>query len=348
MLSSIPSSIKHIDFSPNHVKVIEHFANMIQSQSQLSSIKFSYPEMFLLNSFKYHSNTLTSINFFSCNFSQPISFDALSYLTQLESLQFNKYCVGLNSKVFQPLLNITTPLKIKTLVFIENRFAPLTPEVSTSIQLLIQKIGSYLEILILITCEDELRKILFDTIIDFCERIKFLHLSQINVTNIPQLSEMISKFNNYLKYLTLEVNFYTRMFSCDNERALKISSMILKELTKSLPPSLHYLNLSLVIDPDDLRIALENCNQVELKRLLIRDWCKNNEGITLKVIRDFVKERNIKFLSYGIGNSLLYGQDMRHRGLEKLVKEIQSFIKMMRYNDLVIKVSDIDGTLMIS
>ena len=90
------------------------------------------------------------------------------------------------------------------------------------------------------------------------------------------------------------------------------------------------------------------CNQVELKRLLIRDGNKNDECTTLEIIRDFVKEKNIEFLSYGIGYSLLYGQDKRHRNLEKLVEEVQSFAKMMRYKDLVINVSDVDGTLMIN
>ena len=69
----------------------------------------------LLESLKYSSNTLTSINFTSCFFSSTMSFDALSHLTQLESLQF-KSCYGLKSIVIQPLLNINTPLKIRTFV----------------------------------------------------------------------------------------------------------------------------------------------------------------------------------------------------------------------------------------
>ena len=71
---------------------------------------------------KYFSNTLTSINFYSCQFSNTMRFDALSYLTQLESLQF-KSCANVNSKVIQPLLSINTPLKIKTLVIINDVFS---------------------------------------------------------------------------------------------------------------------------------------------------------------------------------------------------------------------------------
>src|SRR4051812_16136773 len=57
-LSSLSTSIKHIDLYFNPTEVIEHFANIIQSQSQLSSITFRYLEM---NTLKYFSNTLTSI-----------------------------------------------------------------------------------------------------------------------------------------------------------------------------------------------------------------------------------------------------------------------------------------------
>ena len=38
----------------------------------------------------------------------------------------------------------------------------------------------------------------------------------------------------------------------------------------------------------------------------------------------------------------------RHKGLEILVEEIQSFTKMMRYTDLVVKVADIDGNFEIN
>src|SRR5207248_2779323 len=133
----------------------------------------------ILDSLKHSSSTLTSINFNSCSFSNNMRFDALSYLTQLESLQL-KYCHGINSKVIQPLLSITTPLKIKTLVFCDNGFENSIE----SIQLLIQKIGSFIENLFLSIYNDELRRKLFDEIIDVCEKIKFLHLNHIDVVNI--------------------------------------------------------------------------------------------------------------------------------------------------------------------
>ena len=48
--------------------------------------------------------------------------------------------------------------------------------------------------------------------------------------NIPQLSKMICNFNNQLQYLTLEIKY------CIDSKNKKLSSMILIELSKSLPP----------------------------------------------------------------------------------------------------------------
>ena len=132
-------------------------------------------------------------------------------------------------------------------------------ETATSIRLLIQKIGSYLENLVLEIYEYEykLRKLrakLFDAIIDFCEKIKFLHLSNIYSINIPQLSKMILNFGDYLKYLTIEVNGEVN------------SQIVLRELSKSsLHLSLYYLDLHIQIDPDHLQTFFENFNQFGLK-----------------------------------------------------------------------------------
>jgi hypothetical protein len=266
-----------------------------------------------------------------------MSFDALSYLTELEALQF-KYCNGLSSKVLQPFLNITTPLKIKTFVIIEDQtpvVGNLNNEKSISIQSLIQKIGSYVEVLVLSIGESELRGKLFDTVIDFCKKIRYLHLNYISFTNVSQLSRMILNFQNHLKYLTVETK----------EDDLKVSSMILKESSKYLPLSLHYLNLNLVVDSNDLEKFFENCDQVKLKKLLIRDKSQNNIEAVLSIIKDFVKEKNLEFLTYNVGD---FEEEIQYESLEMLVKEIQSFIKMKKYDDLVIRVSDIDGNLIIN
>ena len=76
--------------------------------------------------------------------------------------------------------------------------------------------------------EDELRSKLFDEIVGFCEKIKFLHLKYIGFMNISQLSRMILNFSDYLKYLTLEIKFYNYTsripFDAVYENNLEVSS----------------------------------------------------------------------------------------------------------------------------
>ncbi|RIA86693.1 hypothetical protein C1645_828921 [Glomus cerebriforme] len=352
-ISSLCTCIKHINFyykCTDDIEFEKNLANIIQSQLQLSSVKIGFPmnllsKVPLFDSLKYSSNTLTSIHFNSCIFSDSMKFDALSYLTKLESLQF-KNCSGLKSKVIQPLLNINTPLKIKTFVIFDTKIEEIIP-----IQLLIQKIGSYIEILILSVRNDDFRKKLFDTIINFCDKIYFLHLNHIDFMNISQLSQMILIFNNYLKYLIIEIKFYepnhfsiNTNYNIDHENDYKkVSSMILKELNNLLP---YYLDLNLVINPNDLKFVFDNCNQVKLKKLLIRNRSTNDLDIILNIIKEFSKEKNLEFFSYGIGNILSIEDQVRHKNLELLIEETQSFVKMKRYDDLVVKISDIDGNLL--
>ena len=157
---------------------------------------------------------------------------------------------------------------------------------------------------------------------------------------------MITNFVNTLKYLTLEIKFHnSKHFAYNvsfnvNDNELKTSSMILKELGNLLPFSLYYLDLNLVINPNDLQILFKNHNQfVELKRLLIRNRSSRNLDVTLNVIKEFVKEKNLDFLSYTTRDDSEF-----YNSLEILVKEVQSFVKMKNYNDLVLKL-DVDGNL---
>ncbi|PKY58676.1 hypothetical protein RhiirA4_480789 [Rhizophagus irregularis] len=120
---------------------------------------------------------------------------------------------------------------------------------------------------------------------------------------------MISNFNNTLKFLTLELKL------CD-----------------SLPPNLCYLDLNLVVNPDDL-VLFVNCDQIDLKRLLIRNRSSHNLDVTLNVIKDFIKNKN---LDYFIRNDPKF-----RNNLEFLFKEIQSFVKIKNYSDLAIKLDNI-------
>jgi hypothetical protein len=126
---------------------------------------------------------------------------------------------------------------------------------------------------------------------------------------------MITNIGDNLKYLTLDV----KNFKHDE---MKILSKL------SLPPSLYYLDLHVKIEPYLLPKFFKNFNQVGLKKLLIKNDLYNNTDTTTEVIKG-IEGKSIEFLS--------------HDG-EKLV-EFQSSIKLMKYNELVVKVSEIDGCL---
>src|SRR5688572_18571475 len=125
----------------------------------------------------------------------------------------------------------------------------------------------------------------------------------------------------------------------NNNNEIKIiSSMILKELSKLLPHSLIcYLDLCLEINSDDLKFFFEDCNnnQVKLKKLLIRDGCRDSFTYSNDYCFTFDK-KDLKFLAY-----INLAADYHYK------EETQTLIKMVKHEDLVIKVSDIDGNLMI-
>ena len=180
----------------------------------------------------------------------------------------------------------------------------------------------------------ELRKKVFNSVIEFCEKIRFLRLNIIDSDDFTKLSKMIHKFNDSLKYLTIETKSTTA-----------ISSIILSELGKILPHSLFYLDLRLFLDSKYLQIFFEDCSQIELKRLLFKVSCYNKcKDCNLKIIKDFVKGKNIESLAYNI---TLDHNKVLCKNLENLIEEIQSFVRMDMHDDLVIKISNEDGSLMI-
>ena len=135
---------------------------------------------------------------------------------------------------------------------------------------------------------------------------------------------------------------------------MKICSAFLKGLSKNLHLSLYYLDLYFTINPDDLQIIFDICKQIKLDKLLIRNYNMYNLDdldVTLNIIKDFINENNnLAFLAYNIeGIAATDISDIHYKScknLENFVKNTQSFVKMVEYNDLVVKVSDTDGSLM--
>jgi len=269
--------------------------------------------MDLINVLEDCSNTLTSIAFEFCDFKYIFTFDKLLHLKRLQSLQF-VCCQDLKTQNFQSLLDDPLPLKIKSLKVIGK---------TLGIELLLRKVGPYLENLELKLWKDLERNEAFKSMLNHCDRIKFLYIFWINHENIPRLYELI-KINKHLKYLSI-VNIFP-----------STSSTILKSLGPILPDSLEYLDLSLIINPNDLKVFLENCKHVVgLNKLLIRNGNSKDIVITFNVLRKFVKEEKIKNFTYQIDFNI----DNLEQEFEKLANQT---VGMKKYGDLVVNISYLD------
>ncbi len=317
-LPSLLSLIKHLDIYVEDGLSTKNLPDLIRSQNQLLSLTIYFTTSNVLDIFKYRSNTLTSIKFNSCDFTNILSFDGLKYLTQLKSLQLI-WCIGLTTRFFQSLLDLPAPLKIKSLKVIGQ---------TSGNALLLQKVGPYLENLELRLYEKTEKEKVFESIINYCDKIQFLNLSFTRLENIPRLHESITHLNRHLKYLSLQ--------SYD----LGISSMILKGLGQRLPDSLEYLDLNLSIDPNDMKIFLDHCKHIGLNKLLVKNFKTKNVDIVFNILKEFVREQKLENFAYLV-DSWFNPNDLEHQNLERLVNEFQPFVKMRRYDNLILKIFDI-------
>lgn len=324
-LSSLPlicNSIKYIELNfPHevHNKFLQEIKNLFKSQITLSKVLFNRI-CSLTESLKYCSNTLTSISFHFIIFNENmLLLNEIEHLIHIQSLEF-KYCE--RPELFiQSLLNISIPLKIKTLILDDNVIQSIFP-----FQLLFHNIGPYLKYLVIIY-QPYFIEDFYEFIIQYCEKIEFLYLTEIN--NYENLFfQIMESFNNNLRYLTLEVKG-------------KLGKNFLKELGQSLPINLEYLDLYFDLDPINLTHFFENCKHINnLKKLLICNSSKNNLKATLYVIKEFVKGKNLEYLTYAITN-----QFVSSNNLKNLIKETENIVKMKMYDDLIIRPSDIDGLI---
>ncbi|CAG8736538.1 16708_t:CDS:2, partial [Funneliformis mosseae] len=280
LFTSIKKQTLSLNFIDN-ILLTNNLTNLIQSQANLSSL------------------TITASN--------NSSFHGLRHLTQLKSLHVIE-CLRLNH-VIQPLLDIPTPLKINSLT-ISCKITTIVP-----LQLLFQKIGPYLEHLELGIYNNIMREKALESVIEHCDKIKFLHLSNLNVIDNPRLFKLITNSSDHLKYLTLEYN----NFNLDN----KADS--LEGLGQLLTGTLEYLNLNLPFNPGSLRTFLNGYRGGRIKKLIIRNRNYNSTLDTSNALKDFVKTKNLDYLSYRIENE--YYDDNVIHVLEELIKEILIYVK---------------------
>ncbi|GBC47830.2 hypothetical protein GLOIN_2v1779703 [Rhizophagus irregularis DAOM 181602=DAOM 197198] len=110
-------------------------------------------------------NTLNTIIFYYVDFKNiTVLTEVFNQLNVLESIHII-YCLSLNSRFIQQINNVTKPLRLKSL------FLDEVLQIDESLELLIQKSGSYLEYFGIINYESQQ---LLRLIIKYCSKIKFL------------------------------------------------------------------------------------------------------------------------------------------------------------------------------
>ncbi|CAI2185168.1 9005_t:CDS:2 [Funneliformis geosporum] len=162
----------------------------------------------------------------------------------------------------------------------------------------------------------------FAIIMRYCDKIKFLYLYNIHQNNFNRLNELITHFSKSLRYLSIKND----IFCFGNRTTISIISMILKVLGQMLPDSLEYLNLYFTLQPNDLKVFLDNCRHVVLKKLLIKNNAKDLIDETFSILKEFVERKKVKYFAYKLG--CIYKQDdleyINFENMIKLSREVQN------------------------
>ncbi|CAI2192406.1 3691_t:CDS:2, partial [Funneliformis geosporum] len=293
LLTSLPSSLPSVKhFHISYIARSRNLTNETRSRIHLLSFNIS------LDALNYYNNNLTSIEFHRCNFQKVYKFDELNDLAQLRSLVFIQ-CKWINSQFFQSLLDIPTPLKLKSLKI----HGP-----ATGFDLLIKKSGSYLEHLELFLIGPSGG--VYENIIIHCDQLKFLHLANINHKDNSQLYGMISRNYEHLKYLTLA-----------SSMSVNKNSKFLFGLGSVLPKSLEYLDFDIAANQKSLKTFLTDFRHIRLNTLLFRNRKNASVDVTFIILKNFVIQNEIRNFSYLI-NKNFNPDDIEHRNLLQLVNNL--------------------------
>ncbi|GBC04868.1 hypothetical protein RclHR1_05910001 [Rhizophagus clarus] len=259
---------------------VKSFSHIIHSQQNLQKISFScnIVPLHSLLSLK-NSNTLNTIVFYSVDLKNTINLtEVFEQLNVLESIHI-LYCHSLNFSFVQQIINLTKPFKLRSL-FMSETF-PIE-----SFQLLLQKSGDYLENIGFesLTNSNELLRL----ITSYCSKIEIFELRGLNDQNIHSSIDLIKNVGHNLNCLFID------NFSNNSE----LSSFILLNLGKFLPPRLEYLNLTFRIKVDHFKIFLMASQNTFIKRLLIRNRMFKEDEEILPCIKEYImKKRRVKYLA---------------------------------------------------
>ncbi|GBC47823.2 hypothetical protein GLOIN_2v1779695 [Rhizophagus irregularis DAOM 181602=DAOM 197198] len=144
---------------------------------------------------------------------------------------------------------------LRIIVFCRVSFINMIDLEINSLKLLLEKSGNYLENFVLnsVTYNEEKSQLL-ELLIKYCANISFLDLMGLDHQNIFLVFGLIENIEQNLNYLSIDILNYSNHHLCDD--AL-LSSIVLLNLGQILPHKLEYLNLSLKINPIDLKVFLE-------------------------------------------------------------------------------------------
>ncbi|GBC47931.1 uncharacterized protein OCT59_000434 [Rhizophagus irregularis] len=328
-------------FNNNNLLTEDYLLKIINSQKNLKKISFERNYLFkgkfflsLKNS--NCSNTLNTIIFYRIDFKKIIiSNEEFENLNVLESIHI-LYCYSLNSDFIQQIINLKKPFKLKSL------FMDIMLQID-SLNLLLQKSGSYLEnIGFGSSISNELRK-QFDLFMKYCKNIKFFELPGFDNLNIYLSFDLIKILDQNLNYLSIDFHYYLDYYyhhNFSNDGDMEPSSIVLLNLGQILPHKLEYLNLSLKFDLNNLEIFLQNSQNTFIKKLLIRNKMQEGSLNILPYIKKYImKKERVKYLAI---MEVYFEKREDLSFMKDEVKEFESYnIKVQNYDDLYIQVYDL-------
>ncbi|RGB41751.1 hypothetical protein C1646_662846 [Rhizophagus diaphanus] len=267
------------------------------------------------------SNTLNTIIFYYVNLNGMINLDKIfKQLNVLESVHII-YCSSLNTGFIQQIINLTKPIKLKSLFINE------LSQVDKSLQLLLQKYGDYLENFGYVLGVLSQKQQLLELIIKYCKNIKFLDFYEFESNLIHQIiSNYIENIRQNLNYLSINIIYEDYYLSNGNNER---SSTLLQNLGQALPSKLEYLSLTLRIKENDFRVFLENSQNIFINKLKIM---QNSSDDILHCIKEYImKEKRVKYMA------LLNFKGGDLSCLKDEVKEFNLYnIKVLNFYDLAL------------
>ncbi|PKK66679.1 hypothetical protein RhiirC2_784480 [Rhizophagus irregularis] len=254
--NSISSFYIGYEFKASNYTLFEKcLTQTFNTQQNLEKISFECDDFVLYNLFSSLknssiSNTLKIITFYKIDFKKIINNiqEIFNQLNILETIHII-YCSALNSDFVQQIINVIRPFKLKSLILSHHPFQV------ESLQLLLQKFGSDLENFEFgkYNFSDESKQKLFKSIIEYCTKIKYFSLKDINFNLALNLIENIKKQN--LNYLNISFDYYGDDYKSEN-------------LGQILPTKLEFLKLDNIKSSDlkkFFKILLSKGYLLELK-----------------------------------------------------------------------------------